>query len=669
VATSAWGLIQGFDNLQDAQIGVDKAMLTAKSTANAAEDAQTRYNAVVAKYGPASAEAAASLKDLELAQERASVAGDRATMVQDNLKESYVSFALGVVPSGITMIKGLTDVTKNLGGVTEITKTITGGLGDALSFITKHPILIVIGALVAAFIYAYQNIEPFRNAVNALASFLAGALKPIIEAVSGAFTWLGNVWASITGQAKPLQAATMGLAGATENAMEVATLTTLRTKELDDAYASLTPKVDAVTRAQENLADRQDTAAAASAALQDAQDDLQATIEYVTGSVSELKFGTDDAVWSSNLARTAYANLDTELSGLQGTLDATTGAMRELQGQMDGNGLQTQTLRLEQMKLRDAFEDGRISEEQYKTQSKALDSKMRDLQITGAELDLQMRGLKDTHEEEADAVQGVKDKMDLLKTANDKVVTATDANTTAQKALQTAQEALNTAVQALQTALNEVQTKLKLTQTELEKLKGKLDPAKTSADALKTAIDSIPDSKTITVTTLYAYEASAAYAASKQAQSDAIQKAMAGLAAKNVVPTTGVGGVEYSTAIAGGGWYSPAAGSYYLTEEAARAHEAAALGTVKKGQFGLEAMVSRPTLFMAGEAGPERVSVQPVGESKGRGGVTNNWSIYVSTGPVNGLAGAEELADIIYEKISQRVRNEMKAGAFYVRGY
>jgi hypothetical protein len=58
-----------------------------------------------------------------------------------------------------------------------------------------NPIMIVviaIAALVAGLIWAYQNCEPFRNAVNAIANVLTGAFGAAIAAVRGALEWLWN---------------------------------------------------------------------------------------------------------------------------------------------------------------------------------------------------------------------------------------------------------------------------------------------------------------------------------------------------------------------------------------------------------------------------------------------------------------------------------------------
>ena len=234
VTTSAWALYQGYDKLIDTQVSVDRAMVAAKSSANSAEDAQKRYTATVAKFGPASEEATASLKDLEIAQERASVAQERADMVSSNLSEAYMGFAIGVVPATITMITGLDKVMKDLGSSTTISSAIASTAGTVWAVLTGkmtlatlatnvmavaqgalnaimsiNPIFLVIAALAAlaiAFKWAYDNVEPFRNAVDGLARFLGAVFKPVIDMIVGALQWLGGVWDWLTGKTAKAQA-------------------------------------------------------------------------------------------------------------------------------------------------------------------------------------------------------------------------------------------------------------------------------------------------------------------------------------------------------------------------------------------------------------------------------------------------------------------------------
>ena len=273
VATAAWGLYQGYDRLIDTQVSVDRAFLSAKSTANAAADAQVRYTATVEKYGPASDQATAALKDLQLAQERASVAQDRATMVSDNLKDSYIGFALMVIPSSITMIDGLSRTMKNLGMETTISSALASTAGTVWSVLTGKislvtvataiyekvqwalnaaldantigVVVLALAALSAAIWWAYNNVKPFHDAVDDLGGFLAGVFKPILDAIGGALQWLGGVWDWLTGQTQSANAAqTRAIEQATQaqladietrySAMEAAAETSY-TKQVDEA--------------------------------------------------------------------------------------------------------------------------------------------------------------------------------------------------------------------------------------------------------------------------------------------------------------------------------------------------------------------------------------------------------------------------------------------------
>jgi len=51
-------------------------------------------------------------------------------------------------------------------------------------------IITAIGLLIAAVVTAYATCEPFRNAVNALGATLMNILKPAIDVVTGALSWL-----------------------------------------------------------------------------------------------------------------------------------------------------------------------------------------------------------------------------------------------------------------------------------------------------------------------------------------------------------------------------------------------------------------------------------------------------------------------------------------------
>ena len=107
VATSAFALYNAYDAVQDMQVSVDRANVSAKGSLNSLEDAQRKYNETVRLYGEDSEKAQIASKDLTLAQERYQVAAERAEMMQGNLNERMVSSALMVIPSVITMIGSL----------------------------------------------------------------------------------------------------------------------------------------------------------------------------------------------------------------------------------------------------------------------------------------------------------------------------------------------------------------------------------------------------------------------------------------------------------------------------------------------------------------------------------------------------------------------------------
>src|SRR3989304_8416730 len=119
LATSAFGLYDAVDRVQDMQVTVNRANLQVKSSLNSVEDAQRRYNATVEKYGSASEEANAAAKDLQLAQERYQVATERAEMMQGNLNEAIMQSALTVIPSLITMIANIGRLTDSWNKIKE----------------------------------------------------------------------------------------------------------------------------------------------------------------------------------------------------------------------------------------------------------------------------------------------------------------------------------------------------------------------------------------------------------------------------------------------------------------------------------------------------------------------------------------------------------------------
>ena len=194
-ATAALALYQGYDRLQQMQYSISRANYQVQVAIAAVEEAQRRYNAAVERYGPASEQAASAARDLQLAQERYSLAMERAQILQGNYSQAVMSFALSVVPTTITAVDSLIKVKQNLSAASDLTSGAVKAFGAALNFLAANPIVLVaaaIAALILALKHLYDTNESFRNAVNALASALSNTLKPAIDLIINALTYLWN---------------------------------------------------------------------------------------------------------------------------------------------------------------------------------------------------------------------------------------------------------------------------------------------------------------------------------------------------------------------------------------------------------------------------------------------------------------------------------------------
>jgi hypothetical protein len=74
-----------------------------------------------------------------------------------------------------------------------------------------------------------------------------------------------------------------------------------------------------------------------------------------------------------------------------------------------------------------------------------------------------------------------------------------------------------------------------------------------------------------------------------------------------------------------------------------------------RGQFGLDAIVSRPTMFLAGEAGAERVTITPQGRpGGGAGGFVANINIYGSGDPQSIARAVKRELEVLIDR--ERIR-------------
>ena len=116
--------------------------------------------------------------------------------VQEPLRDA-VQFVTGsVVPALTFLVEHVDYVAVALGGVAAVTAMNFGKVASALSAVPKllagftgGPILLVVGALTALAAgakWAYDNVQPFREAVDTLAATLQNALGPVVDQAADA---------------------------------------------------------------------------------------------------------------------------------------------------------------------------------------------------------------------------------------------------------------------------------------------------------------------------------------------------------------------------------------------------------------------------------------------------------------------------------------------------
>jgi len=202
VATSGLALYNAIDRVETAQVALDRANLAVKTTANAVEDAQRKYNATVEKFGVDSQEATLASGDLKLAQERYEVACERANLAQGNVNQAMMSAAVTIIPSMITMLTSLGKIWGDLPSM--IHKVSEGISGVGISASTA---LVSVAALAGSFII-------FSTVLDALPASIRGIVAPIMAAaaaiVIATVAWMAFQGTVTLGIAVPIILAAVG---------------------------------------------------------------------------------------------------------------------------------------------------------------------------------------------------------------------------------------------------------------------------------------------------------------------------------------------------------------------------------------------------------------------------------------------------------------------------
>jgi len=101
---------------------------------------------------------------------------------QKNALVGTLAFVAALAP--VLMVVG-----KLTTGIGSMIKAV-GGLGKALTFLSAHPIIAVIGIIVALLVTLYSTNEQFRNSINNLVQTLGAALMPVLDTLGNLLTKL-----------------------------------------------------------------------------------------------------------------------------------------------------------------------------------------------------------------------------------------------------------------------------------------------------------------------------------------------------------------------------------------------------------------------------------------------------------------------------------------------
>jgi len=206
VATSAFSLYGAYDRLGAAQLSIDKANVTVKSSLASVENAQKRLNDAISKYGSNSEEAKTAARDLGIAQERYQIAADNAENAQNNLNSTMIQGALQVVPTAITMVDNLSKTWKNFPDMSGMLKNLSSnvaGVGSA-----AKTTALGVGAFVAGFMIGDTLLSAIPEDLRAIAGALMATIAAIVAAT---VAWMAFHGTMTVGVAVPIILAAVGV--------------------------------------------------------------------------------------------------------------------------------------------------------------------------------------------------------------------------------------------------------------------------------------------------------------------------------------------------------------------------------------------------------------------------------------------------------------------------
>ena len=198
-AAGAVGLMFSVDELNQAQLTVDKAHKAVLTTTIALQKAQSDYTDAVNKYGADSPQAQTALEKLTAAQEGAKDAAEKLDIAQSNQSQTEMMMAVSIMPELISMITGISSAWGVLGpilGIGAEAEDVSAESTDVLSDsflgldVSMGVILIAIAAIAIAAYLIYTNwgtvqsfFEGLWNGVVGFFTWAGGVIEPIVNAI------------------------------------------------------------------------------------------------------------------------------------------------------------------------------------------------------------------------------------------------------------------------------------------------------------------------------------------------------------------------------------------------------------------------------------------------------------------------------------------------------
>ena len=205
LATSAFSLYNAFGGIEDAQMKIDRANLTVKTSYQSVQNAQNQLNKALEKYGYGSAEAAQAAEKLAIVQERYTLDVQTAEQAQDSMNETIMAAALQVIPASITMVDNLSKAWKNIPDVSGLLTKISDGVANV--GISSKTAAVGVAAFMGGFLVADQLLSAIPEDMRQIAGALTATIAAIVAAT---VAWMAFHGTMTVGVAVPIILAAVG---------------------------------------------------------------------------------------------------------------------------------------------------------------------------------------------------------------------------------------------------------------------------------------------------------------------------------------------------------------------------------------------------------------------------------------------------------------------------